>query len=171
MHDEYEFKFCPVCGGHLNPVKLKAYEPSRLVCSECSFIFYLDPKLVACSLLELDEKIVLLKRSIEPEKGKWVIPGGYVDRGEEVKAAAIRETEEECGIKVRLNDLLGVYSYGGRIVVVVVYLAEYLSGTMTIGDESLDVGLYGPHEIPWEELAFPSTRDALRDYCRKIETP
>jgi ADP-ribose pyrophosphatase YjhB (NUDIX family) len=140
-----------------------------MVCIECGFVFYLDPKLVACSLVEMDHKIVLLKRSIEPQKGKWVIPGGYVDRGEAVEAAAVRETEEECGIKVRLKDLLGIYSYGGRTVVVVVYVAEYLSGKMTIGDESLDVGLYRPNEIPWKELAFPSTRDALRDYCRTLE--
>jgi ADP-ribose pyrophosphatase YjhB (NUDIX family) len=144
----------------------KDREPARLVCSRCDFIFYLDPKLVACSIVEMDNGIVLLKRGIEPQKGKWVIPGGYVDRGEEVKAAALRETEEECGLKTSINKLLGVYSYPGRLVVVVVYVAEYLSGDLIIGDESQDVRLYRPKEIPWRALAFQSTVDALGDYCR-----
>ena len=110
-HHDPEFKFCPVCGNRLGFSKLKTLEPGRLFCPSCDFILYLDPKVVACSILEMDGKIVLLRRAINPQKGKWVMPGGYVDRGEEVKAAAIRETEEECGIKTQIKRLLGVYSY------------------------------------------------------------
>jgi 8-oxo-dGTP diphosphatase len=115
-------------------------------------------------VVELDGKIVLLRRGIEPQLGKWVVPGGYVDRGEEVEAAALRETEEECGIKTRIKNLLGIYSYPGRPVVVVVYVAEYLSGDLTIGDETQEVKLFHLEEIPWNDLAFPSTVDALKDY-------
>ena len=167
MHEEVEFHFCPVCAGELKSVTLKSHEPVRLVCSRCAFVFYLDPKLVACSIVEMNDRIVLLKRGIEPQKGKWVMPGGYVDRGEELRAAAIRETEEECGLKTRIKNLHGVYSYPGRLAVVVVYLAEVLSGHLGADDESEDVGLYHPHEIPWDELAFQSTLDALRDYCER----
>ena len=106
MHHNYIFRFCPVCGGDLKSSKIKVNEPSRLVCPGCDFIFYLDPKLVACSIVEIKDKIVLLKRAIEPEKGKWVVPGGYVDRGEEVEAATLRETKEECGIDIRIKNLL-----------------------------------------------------------------
>jgi 8-oxo-dGTP diphosphatase len=166
INEEYQFKFCPHCGGLLKSSILRDHEPARLVCSECAFIFYLDPKLVACSVVEMDNRIVLLKRDINPQKGRWVLPGGYVDRGEEVKAAAIRETEEECGIKIRISDLLGVYSYTGRIGVVIVYLTEYVSGDLIIGDETQDVKLVSPDEIPWDDLAFPSTKDALKDYCK-----
>jgi len=165
MLDKYHFQFCPVCGGGLKSMKLKEHEPSRLTCSECAFIFYQDPKLVACSVVELDHKIVLLRRAIDPQKGKWVMPGGYVDRGEEVEAAALRETDEECGLKIRIKNLLGVYSYPGHLVVVVTYMTEYLSGSLVLGDESLEVGLFSPEEIPWNDLAFPSTVDALKDYC------
>ncbi len=165
MHEEPDFQFCPVCGARLKSSKLKESEPARLVCSGCDFIFYIDPKLVASSVVELDGRIVLLKRDIEPQKGKWVVPGGYVDRGEEVEAAALRETEEECGIKTRIRNLLGVYSYPGRPVVVVVYVTEYLSGDLTVGDEAQEVKLVQPEEIPWNELAFQSTADALKDYC------
>jgi len=102
MHTNYQFEFCPMCGGKCKSLNLKEHEPTRLVCSECDFIFYLDPKLVACAIVESEGKIVLLKRDIEPQKGKWVMPGGYVDRGEVVEAAALRETEEECGLKIKL---------------------------------------------------------------------
>jgi ADP-ribose pyrophosphatase YjhB (NUDIX family) len=164
--EEYQFKFCPHCGGMLKSSILRDHEPVRLVCSQCAFIFYLDPKLVACSVVELDNRIVLLKRDINPQKGRWVLPGGYVDRGEEVEAAALRETEEECGIKIRIRDLLGVYSYTGRIGVVIVYVTEWVSGHLIVGDETQDVKLYNPEEIPWNDLAFSSTVDALKDYCK-----
>jgi ADP-ribose pyrophosphatase YjhB (NUDIX family) len=125
----------------------------------------LDPKLVACTIVEMDGRVVLLRRGTQPQKGKWVLPGGYVDRGEAVEAAALRETQEECGLRVRINRLLGVYSYPERIAAVVVYLADYISGTLIADDESLDAGLFRLNEIPWDHLAFQSTVDALRDYC------
>ena len=169
MHTNYQFEYCPVCGGKFQTLNLKDHEPNRLVCTECGFVFYLDPKLVACAIVEKEGKIVLLRRDIEPEKGKWVMPGGYVDRGEVVEAAVLRETEEECGVKIRLKDLLGVYSYPGKLEVVIVYVAEYLSGNLSVGDETQAVRLFIPEEIPWQDLAFESTRNALRDYCKRGE--
>lgn len=148
-------------------MNLKEQEPQRLVCSRCEFVFYLDPKVVACSIVEMDGRIVLLKRDIDPQKGKWVLPGGYVDRGEEVTAAAIRETEEECGLRTRIKRLLGVYSYPGRMAVVVVYVTERLSGELTAADESREAGLFLSKDVPWEELGFQSTVDALKEYLKE----
>lgn len=165
----YDFRFCPVCGGGLESQQLKPNEPTRLVCQKCGFVFYLDPKLAACSIVEMDGGIALIKRGINPGFGKWSMPGGHVDRGEQVETAALRETEEECGIKTDIRRLLGVYSNTGQTVVVVVYVASYVSGTLSSEDETLDVRLFRPEEIPWEELAFPSTVAALRDYLRSIE--
>jgi len=167
MHQRnVEFKFCPVCGGKLESRRIKTNEPIREVCSKCGYVFYLDPKVVACAIFERDSKIVLLKRGIDPQKGKWVIPGGYVDRGEVVETAAIRETEEECGITIQINRLLGIYSYPGYIPVVIVFLAEYLSGNLTPRDETIESTWFSKSMIPWEDLAFQSTADALKDYCR-----
>jgi ADP-ribose pyrophosphatase YjhB (NUDIX family) len=164
-HHDPEFQFCPVCGSRLDFLKVKTNEPRRPVCPSCNFVLYLDPKkVVACSILEMDSKIILLRRGINPQKGKWVMPGGYVDRGEEVKAAAIRETEEECGVKTRINTLLGVYSYSGQIPVVIVYVTQYVSGKLISGDETLEAKLFSEKQIPWEDLAFRSTIDALKDY-------
>jgi 8-oxo-dGTP diphosphatase len=167
MYEDVEFRFCPVCGGRLQERSIKEPEPPRLVCSQCEFVFYLDPKVVACSIVKMDGRIVLLKRAIDPQRGKWVLPGGYVDRGEEVTAAALRETEEECGLRTRIQRLLGVYSYPGRTAVVVVYVAEYVSGDLRAADESEEVGLYLQEEVPWRKLAFQSTVEALRDYFRQ----
>jgi len=164
MHHHREFRFCPVCGAGLETEILKESEPARLVCPECEFVFYLDPKVVACTIVEIDNRIVLLKRSSQPERGKWVVPGGYVDRGEEVKSAAVRETMEECGLHVRIRELLGVYSYTDWIEVVVVFLAEHIAGDLIAADESMDAKLFKPEEIPWDQLAFQSTKDALKDY-------
>jgi 8-oxo-dGTP diphosphatase len=161
-----EYRFCPVCGGRLSTLDLKAGEPARLVCARCDFVFYLDPKVVACVIVEQDGKILLLRRDINPQKGRWVIPGGYVDRGEVVPQAAMRETEEECGLKTALEGLVGVYSYPGKTEVIVVYRGRTLEGQPVPGDETSEVGLFPPGQIPWDEIAFQSTVDALKDYLR-----
>lgn len=165
-HGAMEYRFCPRCGGKLGWEKIKSIEPERLVCQSCAFIFYLDPKVVAGTLFTIDKGVVLLRRGVEPAMGKWVFPGGYVDRGESVADAAIRETMEESRLEVKLNSLLGVYSYPRSPNVIVVYTAEVTGGELTAGDESLEAGRFAPDQIPWEELGFPSTRDALNDYIR-----
>jgi ADP-ribose pyrophosphatase YjhB (NUDIX family) len=147
-------------------MNLKKGEPPRLVCTKCHTPHYLDPKLVSCTVVESDGGIVLLRRGIQPQKGKWVMPGGYVDRGETVEHAACRETLEECGLTIRLKELLGIYSYQGEAVVIVVFTADYLSGDLHAGDETADAGLFKPNAIPWEKLAFKSTKDALTDYLK-----
>lgn len=157
-------RFCVRCGGSLVSRQLKAIEPSRLVCSLCSHVHYHDPKVAACVICEIDGKVVLLRRGIEPSYGQWVFPGGFLDRGERVEDAAVREAREEVNIEVRVQRLLNVYSYPGHPVVVVVYVGDIVSGVPSVGDEAIDVRLFGYDEIPWSELAFPSTRQALREY-------
>lgn len=166
VHGAVEYRFCPRCGGHLEKRKVKAIEPERLVCQKCSFIFYLDPKVVAGTIFTIEERIVLLRRGVEPAMGKWVFPGGYVDRGESVREAAVRETQEESNVQVRLCSLLDVYSYSRSPNVIVVYAAEAVGGELKAGDESVEAQSFSASEIPWGELAFQSTKDALHDYVR-----
>jgi len=161
-----EFRFCPVCGGKLSTLSLKAGEPERLVCTRCDFVFYQDPKVVACFIHEQDGKVLLLRRAIDPQKGLWVMPGGFVDRGEVVTRAAVRETLEECGLDTTLEGLVGVYSYPGKTEVIVVYKGQRVGGRLAPGDETSEVGLFTPGQIPWDEIAFQSTEDALKDYFR-----
>ena len=170
-HGPIEYRFCPRCGGNLERRKIKAIEPERLVCEKCSFIFYLDPKVVAGTIFAIEKRVVLLRRGVEPAMGRWVFPGGYVDRGESVWDAAIRETEEESNLNVRLRSLLGVYSYPRSPNVIVVYAAEVVGGELKAGDESVEAKTFAPSQIPWEELAFQSTRDALKDFLRLYLQP
>ena len=162
------FRFCPKCGIGLEPKPLKEGEPPRLVCPGCDFIFYLDPKVAACTICMVDGGIVLLKRGIEPQMGKWVFPGGFVDRGESVTAAAVRETKEEVNLRVSLTGILDVYSFEGSEVVVVVYAAEVTGGELKPCDECQEVRPFPPESIPWGELAFESTRAALKDYIHRF---
>jgi 8-oxo-dGTP diphosphatase len=162
------YRFCPRCGGPLASRIIKEAEPPRLVCDACRFVFYLDPKVAACTICMVDGGIVLLKRSIEPRVGTWVFPGGFVDRGEQVSAAAVRETLEESHLRVTLTGILDVYSFPGSEVVVVVYAAEVVGGELCAGDECSDARAFPPEMIPWGELAFESTRAALRDYVRRF---
>ena len=165
-HGHIEYRYCPKCGGGLDKRIVKEAEPKRLVCQACSFIFYQDPKVVAGTVFTLAGGIVLLKRGVEPAIGKWVFPGGYVDRGESVQDAAIRETKEESQLDVKLGPLLNVYSYPRSPNVIVVYTAEVIGGTLTAADESTDAAVFAPKEVPWHELAFDSTKNALNDYIR-----
>jgi ADP-ribose pyrophosphatase YjhB (NUDIX family) len=160
------YRFCPVCGAALEARVLKVTEPKRLVCSSssCGFVFYLDPKIAVGTVIQFDAGIVLVKRAIEPGYGKWVFPGGYVDRGEEITLAAIREAREESGLDVRIDRLLNIYSYAGRTPIIVVYAATCIGGTLACDDEGLEARAFEPSAIPWDELAFRSTREALRDY-------
>jgi ADP-ribose pyrophosphatase YjhB (NUDIX family) len=98
--------------------------------------------------------------------GKWGFPAGYVDRGESVQDAAIRETKEESQVDVKLGPLLNVYSYPRSPNVIVVYTAEIVGGELIAADESVEAGTFSPEKIPWDELAFDSTKDALKDYIR-----
>jgi ADP-ribose pyrophosphatase YjhB (NUDIX family) len=155
------YRYCPACGGTLASRTLKTGDPERLVCGSCGFVFYMDPKVEAT-----DGRLVLVRRAIDPGYGLWVFPGGYVDRGEEVREAAVREAREESGLDVRIDRLLNVYSYGGTAPIIIVYAATILGGELCTDEECLEARLFGRDEIPWDALAFRSTREGLEDYLK-----
>ncbi|MDP6778252.1 MAG: NUDIX hydrolase [Candidatus Latescibacteria bacterium] len=155
--------FCERCGARLEQRPVE--HTMRPVCPACGFVAYLDPKVAAGVVVTLDGRVVLLRRAIEPSIGKWVFPGGYVDRGEPTPAAAVRETREEVGLDVMVEDLLGVYSYEGVPVVLVVYTARVVGGELRGNTECQEVRTFASAEIPWEDLGFQSTADALRTWA------
>jgi 8-oxo-dGTP diphosphatase len=162
---DVQYRYCPACGGALESRLLKPGEPIRLVCSICTFVFYLDPKVAVGTIIRTgDSRIVLVRRAIDPGYGLWVFPGGYVDRGEEITSAAIREAREEAGLNVRLDGLVNIYSYPGRPLIIIVYAATAMSGELCTDEECLEARLFTPAEIPWNLLAFRSTNEALQDY-------
>jgi 8-oxo-dGTP diphosphatase len=162
-----EYKFCPRCAGRFDEKVIKDGEPERLVCPECGFVFYLGPKLVAGALFEMDGGIVLTQRAIEPGYGLWTYPGGFVERGERAEAAAEREALEETGVKVEVTGLVGLYSYEGQIPAIASFAAEVVGGELAPLDETMDVRVFPKDALPWGEIAFPSTEDALKDYLRR----
>ncbi len=172
QHDALAYRFCPTCGHHLESRVVKAGDPSRLVCAACGFIFYLDPKVAVGTIIRMhDDRIVLVRRAIEPGYGRWVFPGGYVDRGEHVHVAATREAREESGLDVRIDGLVNIYSYPGRTPIIIVYATTAVGGALAIDEESSEAALFDPDELPWDSLAFPSTRDALRDFLAGVLHP
>jgi 8-oxo-dGTP diphosphatase len=162
------YRFCPSCGSPLATRRLKASDPERPVCPSCGYVVYLDPKVAVGTIIRTgDDEIVLVRRAIEPGYGLWVFPGGYVDRGEEITAAAIREAREESGLDVRIDNLIDIYSYEGSPIIVV-YAATALRGALCGDEECLEARLFKSGDVPWDELAFRSTTAALRDYFNTV---
>jgi ADP-ribose pyrophosphatase YjhB (NUDIX family) len=159
----HTIRFCPLCAGALAREAVAPDQREQAVCSACRFVFYLNPKVVAGTILEREGRILLTRRAINPGRGLWTFPGGFVDFGETVTDAALRETFEETGLRAELTGLLNVYSYPGAPVIIV-YRARVTGGSLTPCSENDALEWMEPTAIPWETLAFPSTREALREW-------
>jgi 8-oxo-dGTP diphosphatase len=154
-----DVRFCPRCASEATVTY-----PRSITCANCGYGAFYNPKPVACAITaNADDEIILLRRGFEPNRGRWSMPGGFVDLGESVEQAAIRETKEEMGVDIDVLNLVGVYSRSTDRIVVVVYAAR-TEGTPTRTEEALEVGAFRPTTIPWHELAFWSDDRALRDY-------
>jgi 8-oxo-dGTP diphosphatase len=153
-----EARFCPRCG---QPADVSF--PRSIACSHCGYSAYFNPKPVAGAIpLDGEGRVILLRRGFDPAQGRWTFPGGFVDLGESVEDAARRETDEELGISIELGRLVGVYSRAEDRVVLIVFLARAL-GVPRTTPEATEVRSFPTAEIPWDELAFWSTRQALGD--------
>ena len=169
---ERAYRFCPSCGGTLTVKLLKRGDPERPVCDACGHIVYLDPKVAVGTIIRNDrDEIALVRRSIEPGYGLWVFPGGYVDRGEPLLVAAVREAKEEANLEIAIDGLINLYSYPSVTPVIIVYAARATGGELRADDECLEAAWYDPTRLPWDELAFRSTSDALKDYLDGVLHP
>jgi ADP-ribose pyrophosphatase YjhB (NUDIX family) len=156
-------RFCPHCG---RPVDWRDDRGvQRPYCSHCHTTFFQDPKLAVAILVEHDGGLLLQRRTIDPGKGKWTFPSGYVDRGERVEDAAIRETFEETGLHVRLTRLIGLFSHSGNPVVLAVYAAEVVGGRVVASDESDRIASFQPDDLP--ELAFEHDGEIIADWSNQ----
>lgn len=150
--------FCPRCGA---PATVQF--PRSLRCTRCEYVAFYNPKPVGCAIArEADGRVWLARRGLEPGRGRWSMPGGFVDLGETVEAAIVRELREELGVEALIGALMGVYSRAGDRVVIIVFEAR-LRGTPRPTEEALEVRAFAAEEIPWDELAFATDRAALRD--------
>jgi ADP-ribose pyrophosphatase YjhB (NUDIX family) len=138
----------------------------RSVCVRCGFIDYQNPKIVAGSVATApDGRILLCKRAIEPRKGWWTLPAGYMELGETVEDAARREAREEAGAELALERVLAVYSVPRIGQVQVMFRAELQNPeTIAPGPESEALSLVSFEDLPWADLAFPTVGWALRHW-------
>lgn len=133
----------------------------RRVCGTCGFVDYVNPKIVVGSVVRHDGKILLCKRAIEPRKGYWTLPAGFMEQGESVEAGACREAWEEARARLTITGLLAIYSIPRISQVQIMHLAELAEPGFSAGPESEAVALFAWNDIPWAELAFPSVGWAL----------
>ncbi len=136
----------------------------RLVCDDCGFVLYSNPKVVVGSVVRLRDRILLCRRSIDPRSGFWTLPAGYLENDETTADGAKREAREEAGAEIELDHVLAVYSIPRISQVQVMYAASLLSDDIFAGEETSEVGLFAWDDIPWDDLAFPSVRWALNHW-------
>ena len=155
-----DINFCMRCGHTLET--REAYGKVRPVCPQCGRVHFIDPKVAVALVVERDHKLLLVRRANDPERGKWSMPAGFVDRGEDPAEAAAREGLEETGLTVRITQLMEVLGKGGDTEgadILIVYRAEAVAGELTPGDDASEAGYFGPDELP--VLAFASTRKVI----------
>ena len=155
--------YCHRCGNRMGEAEIAG--AMRPKCVSCGNVVFLDPKLAVVVIVSRDSEILMVKRDIEPMMGRWSFPSGYVDRGEVVEEAAMREVREETNVEVEIDALLGVYSGGGSPVVLVAYAATTKRGVASAGDEAQDVGWFPADDLP--ELPFPHDAEIMRDWRRR----
>lgn len=163
--------FCSHCGS----AEIELLIPNgdsfqRLVCGNCSKIFYENPRLIVGCLVEKDDRILLCKRAIEPQLGLWNLPAGFLENGERVEDGAARETFEESNARVRIIKLHAVFSLPRVNQVYLHFLASQMSGEIGPTIESSEVHFFHRSEIPWEDIAFHSTTYALKQYFKYGKT-
>jgi ADP-ribose pyrophosphatase YjhB (NUDIX family) len=160
--------FCSRCGGALQFGAVEGEDRDRLACEACGFIAYVNPRLVVSTIpITADGRVVLIRRGIEPGRGSWAQPGGFLEVDETVAEAAVRETLEETGLVIAPGEIIGLYSRLEAAVVVLAYEAAVVGGEFRTNPEATEIEAFEPGAIPWEEIAFSTTWWALADWLAR----
>jgi ADP-ribose pyrophosphatase YjhB (NUDIX family) len=157
-------KFCSECGA---PVTLRVPPGDTLprhVCDACRAIHYQNPRMVVGCIVEWEDRVLLCRRGIEPRYGLWTVPAGFMENGETTFGGAVRETLEEANARVEVGPLYALYNIPHINQVYILFRARLVDPDVSAGAETLEVRLFTEAEIPWEEIAFASIRNALTHY-------
>ena len=157
-------KYCSDCSEPLDYKIPEGDDRHRHCCNACGVVHYLNPKVIAGCLPTLNGQVLLCRRAIEPRKGYWTLPAGFMELGEAVHEAAAREAWEEARIRVDLDSVYTLMSLPHLSQVYVFYRAEMTDPSFAPGPESLEVALFDEAEIPWDTLAFETVRMTLRHF-------
>ncbi len=156
--------FCTQCGHTLEWLIPKADNRHRHVCLKCGYIHYLNPKIVAGCLVYHGKQVLMCRRAIEPRRGFWTLPAGYMENGETTRQAAERETWEETSTVVKTGPLFVVSNLPQRNHVNVIYLAELQQHDYQPTPETLEVRLFSEDDIPWDDIAFMTMKTTLKHF-------
>lgn len=157
-------KFCNQCGAAVRLLIPPGDNLARHVCDACGAIHYENPRLVVGCVAEHEGRILLCRRAIEPRRGYWTVPAGFMENGETLQEAAARESREEALAEVNIGSLLSVVHVLHAEQVHVFFRATLPAARYAAGTESLEVALMDAADIPWDDIAFPSTDFTLRRY-------
>jgi ADP-ribose pyrophosphatase YjhB (NUDIX family) len=160
-----EMKFCSACGA---PVELRQPpDDNRLrhVCTLCATIHYQNPKMIVGAIPEWEDgRVLLCRRAIDPRRGLWTLPAGFMENSETTAEAAMRETLEEANARVAIGELYSMYNLPNINQVYLLFRARLVDLDFSPGTESLEVELFEEQNIPWNELAFRPVRFTLQHY-------
>jgi ADP-ribose pyrophosphatase YjhB (NUDIX family) len=160
--------YCSRCGTELTFGEIEGEDRQRLGCPSCGHIAYVNPRLVVTTIPVTDDgRIVLLRRGIEPGRGLWAQPGGFLEVDETVAEAAVRETLEETGLVVEPGEVVGLYTRLEAAVVVIAFEARIIGGEAQPSREALEVRTFAPAAIPWSGIEFKTTYFALSDWLAR----
>lgn len=157
-------KFCTQCGNSVTLQIPDGDDRERHVCVQCDIIHYSNPKVIVGCVPHFEGKVLLCKRAIEPRKGYWTLPAGFMENGETTPQGAARETWEEAEAKVSNLELYRVFDVPYISQVYMFYRCDLDNGEYGVGPESLETNLYLENEIPWNEIAFPVVRETLKEF-------
>lgn len=155
-------KFCSVCGHEVIARIPQGDNRERFVCDHCGTIHYQNPRNVVGTVPVWGEQVLLCRRAIEPRYGFWTLPAGFMEMGETTAEAAARETLEEAGARVEVQNLFTLLNVPHVHQVHLFYLARLVDPAYEAGEESLEVKLFDEADIPWDEIAFPTVSQTLR---------
>jgi len=156
--------YCSACGQPVTTIVPEGDNRPRAVCTACAAVHYVNPRIIAGCVPVLEGQILLCRRAIEPRLGFWTVPAGFMELGESVSEAAVRETWEEALARVEIGSLFSVVDVVHAGQVHVFFTGRLLGPDFGAGSESLETRLFRPEDIPWSELAFPSIRIALEQH-------
>jgi len=159
-----QIRHCRACGAPTEYLVPTDDNRDRAVCTSCATIHYENPLNVVGTVPVLGEKVLLCLRNIEPRRGKWTLPAGFMELGESSSAGALRETVEEAGAQIELGPLFTVINVVHVGQVHLYYRATMLDDSLAPGSETIEARLFDEAEIPWDNLAFLTVQITLRHY-------
>jgi ADP-ribose pyrophosphatase YjhB (NUDIX family) len=156
--------YCSQCGCALARKIPPGDTLPRFVCTSCQQVHYENPRVITGCIAHWQGRVLLCRRAIEPRIGSWTLPAGFMEIGETMEQAALREVQEETGARIRLDALYSVFDIEAINQVYIIYRGVLLGPELAVGEECSEVNLFEPDDIPWDQLFYPAIADLLQRY-------